>query len=103
MPITITTTLEPHAALDGDLRLAIAHGLARTRSRWDGQICHDGPDRHAVRLLAQDSYEAWLIGWPPGHHTTTHDHGGSTAAIVVIDGALVEVRAGPGGVQRRHL
>jgi predicted metal-dependent enzyme (double-stranded beta helix superfamily) len=91
-------------AVTTDDRLAIAEGLAAAASLWRGRARHDGTERHAVRLLATERYEAWLIGWPPGHTTRAHDHGGSAAAIVVVEGALEErTLAADGGARRRIL
>ncbi len=94
----------PHLAipvepLDAALVLDIAAGLARARTLWEGRVRHDGPARHAVRLLAPDRYEVWLIGWPAGHRTTPHDHGDSVGAFIVAEGTLVERT----GADRRHL
>ena len=93
----------PPPPLDAELRLAIARGLAQARPAWEGRVRQDGETRHAVRLLAHEAYEAWLIGWPPGHRTTAHDHGGSAAAIVVVDGELTEHSWEPAGAVRRRL
>jgi uncharacterized RmlC-like cupin family protein len=89
--------------LDADLLLAIAQGLGRATGLWEGRLRHDGPGRHAVRLLAQEAYEVWVIAWPAGHRTTAHDHGGSAAAIAVVEGELVEIRTGPHGAERHPL
>ena len=41
-------------------------------------------------LLSTDSYDAWLIHWPPGTGIAAHDHGGSTGAFAVVSGVLDE-------------
>jgi predicted metal-dependent enzyme (double-stranded beta helix superfamily) len=76
--------------LPADLLAEIAAGIAQARSLWAGRVRHDQPTRHAVRLLVHDSYEVWVIGWPPEHRTTPHDHGGSVGALAVVEGELVE-------------
>lgn len=86
-----------------DVVLDIAASLGRARSLWADLVRHDQATRHAVRLFVQDSYEAWVIGWPAGHRTTPHDHGGSVGALVVVEGQLVERTAGSTGVGRRRL
>ena len=42
---------------------------------------------HAIR---EDDYEAVVIAWPPGTGLGMHDHGGSLAAIHVLNGRLRE-------------
>ncbi len=42
---------------------------------------------HAIRT---DAYEAVVIAWPPGTGLGMHDHGGSLAAIHVVNGRLRE-------------
>ena len=91
------------APLATELLVDIAAGLARARSLWEGLVTHEQPSRHAVRLLVHDTYEAWVIGWPAGHRTTPHDHGGSAGALAVAAGELVEQIAGGGRSDRRHL
>src|SRR4051794_36408506 len=59
---------------------------------WRPLAEHEGPDRHSARLLVTDEYEAWLLGWLPGHRVDLHDHGPSSAAVVVVAGELVELR-----------
>jgi predicted metal-dependent enzyme (double-stranded beta helix superfamily) len=36
------------------------------------------------------SFEAWVIGWPPGGTLELHDHGGSRGVVTVVAGSLVE-------------
>jgi mannose-6-phosphate isomerase-like protein (cupin superfamily) len=92
-----------HSAADrsflgvGEL-LAIAEGLAVSAHSWPGM------DRPARRIwdvmVASDTFEAWVIAWPPGGAIELHDHGGSSGAIVVASGELTEttVTERPDGV-----
>jgi hypothetical protein len=41
-------------------------------------------------MVASDTFEAWVIAWPPGGAIELHDHGGSSGAIVVASGDLTE-------------
>ena len=63
-------------------------------------VRRDGAERDAVRLFANDQFDAWLIGWPAHHWTTPHDHGGSLGVVLVIDGVLVERAISSGGTHR---
>jgi predicted metal-dependent enzyme (double-stranded beta helix superfamily) len=50
------------------------------------------PTRRVWDLVAvSEAFEAWVIGWPPGGAIELHDHGGSSGAVVVVDGELVEM------------
>jgi predicted metal-dependent enzyme (double-stranded beta helix superfamily) len=40
--------------------------------------------------MASKAFEAWVIGWPAGGAIELHDHGGSSGAVVVAAGELVE-------------
>jgi rhodanese-related sulfurtransferase len=85
-------------------RLAVARRLAGEAGRWRELVLTGlEEDRIAVRLVGEETYEAWLIGWPPGHRTSPHDHGGSTAAIVVVEGVLEEVTFGADAPTSRRL
>ena len=48
------------------------------------------PGAWQVPLLLAAGIEAWLLGWPAGFVTPTHDHGASTVAVTVLEGALTE-------------
>jgi len=41
-------------------------------------------------IVASDAFEAWVIAWPSGGAIELHDHGGSSGAVVVVSGELVE-------------
>ena len=69
---------------------AIAEGIAAS------PLWHDLSDptpevRSAVRVVHTDAYEAWVLGWLPGHGVELHDHGTSDAAFTVVEGTLVEI------------
>lgn len=83
--------LQPQALLD------IANGLAAAGLAVDASE----PARWYVRLLATDTYEAWLLGWPPGSRIEPHDHGPSHGAFVVVRGSLAEWRWDGGEPRRR--
>ena len=90
-------------SLDCGLLQDIAEGLARSVSA--AQL-PPGSERRWVRLLGTRSYDAWLLGWPPGAGLDLHDHGESSAALCVVSGVLDErhlpARAA-GGVATRRL
>lgn len=68
--------------------LAIAEGLAVSAHSWPGM---DRPTRRIWDVMvASDTFEAWVIAWPPGGAIELHDHGGSSGAIVVASGELTE-------------
>jgi quercetin dioxygenase-like cupin family protein len=69
----------------------IAAGIAAAPESWRHLVRHDPDGRQPVRLLATEAYEVWVIGWTPGQGVRPHDHGGSSAAVVVTDGELLEV------------
>lgn len=49
-------------------------------------------NRWAVRLLADEEVDVWLISWVPDRYTELHDHAGSLGALTVLSGALSEFR-----------
>ncbi len=81
----------------------IATGLAAATDLWRPHVSHDPLSRTSVRLVATPAYEVWLLGWTPGQQVELHDHGGSVAAFVVLDGELEELRVGPTGPRSHHL
>ena len=66
----------------------MAEGMAATARRWPGLI--GLTSRRWELLAASDTFEAWVIGWPPDGTIALHDHGDSAGAVVVAAGELVE-------------
>ena len=66
----------------------MAEGMAARALEWPGMA---GLRRRRWELLAAAAtFEAWVIGWPPGGTIALHDHGDSAGAVVVAGGELVE-------------
>jgi quercetin dioxygenase-like cupin family protein len=68
----------------------LARELADAACREDAGAGTAGDGRRWVRLADEPAYDAWLIAWPRGSGLGLHDHGGSCAAVLVVDGELVE-------------
>jgi mannose-6-phosphate isomerase-like protein (cupin superfamily) len=68
----------------------IAQGIA-TSPLWRDLADPIPEARSAVRIVRTDAYEAWVLGWLPGHGVELHDHGASDAAFTVVEGTLVEI------------
>jgi predicted metal-dependent enzyme (double-stranded beta helix superfamily) len=66
----------------------MAEGLAPTAVGWSA--LRDITRRRWELLAVSDTFEAWVIGWPPGGTLALHDHGHSAGAVVVAGGELVE-------------
>jgi quercetin dioxygenase-like cupin family protein len=75
------------APLEPGLLELVAHGFARSAT---ASQLPPGDERRWVQLVATDAYDAWLIAWPRGAALGMHDHGGSSAAVQVVAGRLVE-------------
>jgi predicted metal-dependent enzyme (double-stranded beta helix superfamily) len=74
--------------------LAMAEGMATSALRWPGLV---GLTSRRYELLASsDTFEAWVIGWPPGGTIELHDHGTSAGAVAVAGGELVETLVSEG-------
>ena len=79
--------------------VATARELGARPELWAPHRAFSPDERHAVRVAATATWEAWLLGWLPGQTTGLHDHGGSAGAFVVLEGALEEATLAP---PRRH-
>ena len=85
------TTSAP-STLSADALRQLVRDLADDPTRWEPHVHHDPEQRGTSMLLHDDSVEVWVISWMPGHDTGYHDHGGSTAAITVVAGEVLEER-----------
>ena len=85
LPLSTRTSTDPLLLRSIALRVA-ASGI------WRPFVADPGAGRTHRLLLADDTAEVWLLGWGPGARTGSHDHGDATAAFVVLDGDLVEIR-----------
>jgi quercetin dioxygenase-like cupin family protein len=75
--------------------------LVRRTDLWQPHVRFTGARRHAVRIAAADTYEAWLLTFRPDQTTGWHDHGGSAGAFTVVEGALRERVLGDRGMTER--
>jgi quercetin dioxygenase-like cupin family protein len=89
-------TIGPVEVLDVVERDAIAIGLAAGLRRSVDELA-DGVVRRWWRLVATETFDAWLIDWPEGTSVPRHDHDGAAASLCVVRGRLVETRFGPTG------
>jgi hypothetical protein len=80
------------AQMDSSQLLVIATELVDGAQLLPGM---SEPTRRVWDLIAvSPAFEAWVIGWPPGGAIELHDHGGSSGAVVVVGGELVEMAVG---------
>ena len=80
---------ETPAGLAPEERDAIARALAISL-RSTASDLGDASDRRWWRVVATESFDAWLIDWPPGTSVPRHDHDGAEASLCVVRGELVE-------------
>jgi predicted metal-dependent enzyme (double-stranded beta helix superfamily) len=66
----------------------MAEGMAERARLWPGMA--SSTTRRWELLASSETFEAWVIGWPPGGVIELHDHGDSAGAVVVATGELVE-------------
>jgi len=93
----MTSVLPPRRVLDPVAAEAFAASLAATvtRRRLPGETFTSG---RGYELIWSDAYvNAWIIRWSDDADTGFHDHDGSAAGIVVLEGAVVEERLALGG------
>jgi predicted metal-dependent enzyme (double-stranded beta helix superfamily) len=82
----------------------LVRATAAERSRWGSAVRFDAAERYFHLLRSDDIVDIWLLTWLPGQATDLHDHGGSAAAIHVVQGDLQERHADrSGGVELHSL
>ena len=85
--VSSTTAVADRPALAARALVQRARELAASACR---EQVPAGESRRWVRLAGEADHDAWLIAWPRGTGLGLHDHGGSAAAVHVVDGELVE-------------
>ncbi len=90
-----STTIAPaRPGLDAPLSpaelLAVTRELAQDHERWRALAQHTPHERWFTRLAAHDDHDVWLIGWDSYQGVDLHDHGGSSGALYVVEGELLE-------------
>lgn len=88
--------------------LSIAARYAAAPHDWPVAARFNPVERWYHRLATHDDYEVWLLTWLPGQGTELHDHGGSSGALYVARGELIEhvpdlsrTQSGQGELQER--
>ena len=71
----------------------LVRALAASPATWRPHVRFDRTTRHWSRLPSPSGVDVWLLTWLPDQGTELHDHGDSAAALTVVQGSLVEVRA----------
>jgi mannose-6-phosphate isomerase-like protein (cupin superfamily) len=82
--------LGPDTAPAQRLLTGLALDLAAATSLWRPLVRFDTARRVTTRLPGPAGVEVWLGTWLPGQASDLHDHGSAVAALVVVEGALVE-------------
>ena len=86
--LIVGTPHTPGLLRDLDWLATIARGLAATTPPG----CGPGRERVFEQVLVTDTYDVWVIGWPPGTSVGLHDHDDAGAAVCVVAGELSEIR-----------
>ncbi len=81
--------LSPHH-LSGDELTGLVRRFADSHEVWRPLVQHIPSERWYRRLYRTDGFEVWLLGWVAAQDTEIHDHGGSSGAVYVAEGTLVE-------------
>lgn len=99
----MSLAVAPPPTLPIPMLLDIARGLASAQNIAPAPADPPSTARTSARLLVTDSYEAWILTWPPGSAIEPHDHGDAHGAFVVVSGALTETRWRRSRARRRTL
>jgi predicted metal-dependent enzyme (double-stranded beta helix superfamily) len=81
----------------------IANRVGRHEPLWRAVAHHDPRERLPIRLIRAERYEVWVIGWTHRQGVVLHDHGGSAAAVAVVEGTLAEEALEEGVPRYRRL
>lgn len=75
---------------------AAVRAFAADQPRWRSAVRHDADERTYELVHRDADVEVYVVSWMPGHDTGFHDHDDSAAAILVVEGSVVEERLGFG-------
>jgi quercetin dioxygenase-like cupin family protein len=81
----------------------VVRDYADRTALWLPQVRFTAESRWWTHLHGDDTHDVWLLSWLQDQTTELHDHGGSTAAFTVVQGALEEVRVNAGELSRTDL
>lgn len=70
--------------------IRLVRRFAETPQLWRPLVQHLPTERWYRRLHRTGCFEVWLLGWDVAQDTQIHDHGGSSGALFVTEGTLVE-------------
>lgn len=73
----------------------LARDLAAETALWQDKLRYDEHERWFAHLRSGELYDVWLLSWAPGQYTSLHDHGGSSGAFHVLQGAVTETVVRP--------
>jgi quercetin dioxygenase-like cupin family protein len=97
-------TLSPTGrSLDLPELIELVRLFADDTSLWQPQVRFRAESRWWTRLHGDGDSDVWLLTWMQDQVTELHDHGGSTAAFTVVQGALEEVRLEAGALSATDL
>ena len=82
----------PAGVLRSGKLVDFARELADAPGRWRELVGQERSARVYETLWSDDHVNAWVICWPDDSDTGFHDHDTSAAAIVVIEGSVLEER-----------
>lgn len=80
----------PATHLASDALTQIVAGLASIPRVVTDETGGLSTEPRSLRLIATDSYDVWLITWPPGSGIDEHDHGDSMSVLKVVSGCLID-------------
>ena len=79
--------------LSGHELMRLVVQISNAPHLWRPLVRHIPSERWYQRLYSTGGFEVWLLGWEVAQDTQIHDHGGSSGAFCVTEGALVEYHA----------
>jgi quercetin dioxygenase-like cupin family protein len=77
--------------------------LAASPELWRHLVRHSAHDRLYQQIWDERDVNAWLICWSDAQDTGFHDHDDSAAAIIGIEGEVVEERMRLDGPPQAHV